>query len=131
MVLARLHPLLHPTPWTDLNSVQREFDRLFNPTGTRRTREQAPAEFFVRPEGALLRVRVPGLRSEQLELTVQDDTLVLGAKRETPAQPVLERRFRIGFPIHSEGVDAVLRDGLLEVRLPKRPEHAPRTIEIR
>ncbi|MBX5466965.1 MAG: Hsp20/alpha crystallin family protein [Firmicutes bacterium] len=89
-----------------------------------------------------VRVEVPGVAKDDLEVLVDGDTLVIrGEKRQEAAQEGTryhwsERRVgrflrRIGLPagIRADGVTASLKDGILTVTVPK-PEGSGKRIEI-
>jgi HSP20 family protein len=78
-----------------------------------------------------LRLEVPGVDQEHLELALQGDELIVAGVRETledgvrsvfterPTGP-FQRSFRLPGPVADEAISAHLRAGLLVVHLPKR-----------
>ncbi|BAW02484.1 heat shock protein 20 [Thermus thermophilus] len=89
----------------------------------------------------LLRVEVPGLGPENLEVRLEGDQLVIeGEKREEKrtkhlAEIVYGRIYRaylLPKDTKKEGIEARLAKGVLEVRIPreKRPEEPPVRIPI-
>ena len=89
----------------------------------------------------LLRVEVPGLGPENLEVRLEGDQLVIeGAKKEEKrakhlAEIVYGRIYRaylLPKDAKKEGIEARLAKGVLEVRIPreKRPEEPPVRIPI-
>jgi HSP20 family protein len=91
----------------------------------------------------LLDVELPGLTSDDIEVSIQGDLLnVCGHKAETrddagAAYRISERRFgrfERGFPIPADvernKIDAHFRDGVLKVTLPRTPEAAPHRSKI-
>lgn len=85
---------------------------------------------------------LPGVRAEDLNLQIHGDQLTLGAQRQPQAPEGFEarrrerealrfeRRYTLPEPVDADAVTASLRDGVLSVRLPKRPERQPRTIPV-
>lgn len=88
-----------------------------------------------------------GLTAEQLEVNIQDNVLTVSGKREAPdvesegqAARTDFRRERyygdfsrsLALPdgLDIDGAEALFRDGICEVRLPKREELKPRRIEV-
>ena len=90
-----------------------------------------------------LYAELPGLAPEQLELSLGEGWIELSAKRgaELPEGYSAVRRERRGFElsrrielpkrIDADSVEAVLRDGILQVTLPKHATLSPRTIAIK
>jgi HSP20 family protein len=89
-------------------------------------------DLFEEKDALIARVEVPGIKKEDLSITVEDETLTVKGSFKT-AEEVKEKdyyfaeRARGGFlrtvplpaKVHAEKVAATLRDGLLEIRLPK------------
>lgn len=99
-----------------------------------------PVDIYETQSGFVLTAEVPGMSLAELDVKIVDDTLVLrGARRwGRDAQGEnfhrlesgygkFERVFKLSREIDSERITAELRQGLLKVRLPKRPD---RRIEI-
>ena len=89
----------------------------------------------------LLRVEVPGLGPENLEVRLEGDQLVIEGekKEETRAKHLAEivygriyRAYLLPKDAKKEGIEARLAKGVLEVRIPreKRPEEPPVRIPI-
>lgn len=116
-----------------------DFERLWNHV------QGAGASRFswqVNDTEAVLRAELPGLAAEDLKLTVQDGTLSLEGVRADKVpegyralrQERLPVRFRQKFNLSKEldleKADARFENGVLTLRIPKRPEAQPRTIQI-
>jgi HSP20 family protein len=91
-----------------------------------------------------LRADVPGLRSEDLQLSVENDVLTLKGERRFEKEDKKENYLRservygaftrsFSLPKHVDGekISADLTDGVLTVRLPKRTAPEPKRIEVR
>lgn len=96
------------------------------------------------PDGYLVEADLPGVAEADLSITLEDRTLVISGsrkaseKKETESYHLVERRhgsfsrsFKLPPQAASDGVAAKLVNGVLTVSVPKRPEVAPRTIEIK
>lgn len=93
--------------------------------------------------GYLIRVQLPGVSSEDLELDLESNTLTLRARvnpQSEEHETVLrrefeavsfERSFRLPSTVDRDAIDASLHSGLLTVTLPKADSAKPRTIRIR
>jgi HSP20 family protein len=85
---------------------------------------------------------LPGVAPEGLEVTFENQELSIYG-RVTPRYAEarcfageygvgdFRRTFTIGELVDAEGITAELKDGVLMVHLPKRPEAKPRKIEVR
>ncbi len=82
----------------------------------------------------ILRVDLPGFTREDLKLAVTDRSLDLTA--EAPEDRAftgkVERKWKLGPDIDAGAIAANLENGVLELKLPKRPkeEIAPKSITI-
>lgn len=86
---------------------------------------------------------IPGLKADSLDVKVEDGTLKVQAERKRPEWAkdakfhVSERSYgtiRRGFELPDDaahdGTSASYRDGVLEIRVPKRPESKPVKIKV-
>jgi HSP20 family protein len=92
-------------------------------------------DLFEEKEALIAKVEVPGIKKEDLAITVEDETLTVKGSF-TAAEEVKENDYYFaeratgGFmrtvplpvKVRAEKVTATLRDGLLEIRLPKAEE---------
>ena len=92
-------------------------------------------------DGEVLYVELPGVKRENLELTIEDEVLVL---RGTVAQDdeakrwirreygvgSFERRFRLGSELDTDALRAKLENGVLALSLPRKADSQPKRIEI-
>jgi len=109
-------------PWLELHSHER--DLMSWPT--------IRAE--VKEDGVKLRALVPGYSTEDLEVTVRGEVLLLRGKRKAEAAHEVhefERSLRLPFAVEADKVRAVAKDGVLEVELPRAAADAPRRITVR
>ena len=95
-------------------------------------------------DGYVLQVELPGLSPEQVELTLDGETLTLkGEKQQVAKQEgetvhlgerlfgTFERTFRFGAPVDPDAVEARFEHGLLTVVVHKAKEARARTIPIK
>ena len=86
---------------------------------------------------------MPGVAESDLEITLEENELTI-AGRQTPCEEadhravrteyltgVFRRTFETSHVIDPEGIHANLRNGVLQVELPKRKEALPRKIPVR
>jgi len=94
-------------------------------------------------EGAILSAEIPGVATEDLEVTVLGDTLTIRGKRPVPELAeregyVRQERFtgefvrtvQLPFPVDPEQVKAEHKNGVLTVHLTRPAEDRPRRIAI-
>jgi HSP20 family molecular chaperone IbpA len=102
-----------------------------------------PVDVFEDVDGITLIADMPGVSRERLALQVDTDSLTVEgeAKLDMPGgmealyADVRATRYRRSFALSREldtdAIDASLKDGVLQVRIPKRAEVRPRRIEVR
>lgn len=93
-------------------------------------------------EGITLVADMPGVSRERLNIEVDKEVLLVEGDAEISMPEKMEplyadvrsTRFRRSFGLSGEldtgGIEASLRDGVLNVRIPKRAEVRPRKIEV-
>jgi HSP20 family protein len=134
-------------PLRELTSLQADMNRLFNTafvgpeTGARRW---SPAlDLVEKSDGYVLSVDLPGLSTEDVSLTIEDNVLTLSGARTREAggesaayhhaeRPVGSFARAVSLPkgVEAEGVNATFTDGVLEITIPKPEQAKPRRIEI-
>jgi len=136
----------YTSPWDDVDRLQRELNRLFEPFG--RGMQRAQGEFpavnvWVGDDTALLTAEIPGVDPATVEVSVKDDTVTLRGNREAerPAkgESVLRqergagtfvRSFALPFHVDPATVTAQYRYGILQVSLPRAEADKPRRIKV-
>jgi HSP20 family protein len=125
-----------------------EFDRLFNTLFDRSaadTRSWTPPMDLVEAEDHfLLRADLPGMREEDVNIEVRDNTLRISGERKAEHEQRergwyrLERQFgkfsrALTLPegINPDTIEASFDHGVLEVKIPKPEERKPRRIAIK
>jgi HSP20 family protein len=86
---------------------------------------------------------VPGLRMEEITVMVQGDELTIQGERRNTASPQgtfhrqergvgeFSRVIRLPTEVNPDKVQAVLRNGVLTLRLPKSEAALPKRVEVR
>ncbi len=138
--------LMHRLNTDPFRTMELLFDAMRPTAGARRTNfARKPGQVLVdeQPESYRLRAELPGITPEQLGLEVGDDWVELSVKREVAAPEGYQalrrersnyqfnRRLTLPKRIDGTGVEAVLRDGILTVTLPKHASAQPRTVAIK
>lgn len=138
-------------PSGDLAAIQHEMNRLFESLLGQGARGVQPVERSWAPPMDVcettrdLRVllELPGIPQSQIQIEIAKGVLTIrGERHPDPAFPQdqlirMERRYgpfsrSLNLPsiVDAQGVRATYQDGVLEVRLPKRPEATPRVISV-
>jgi HSP20 family protein len=144
-------------PFQDLRSAQDEMAQM-NPmlahalglptqqgSGRATTTAWAPAlDIAERKDAYLVAVELPGLKPEDLDLTMEDGLLTIQGERQFTSESSeqqfhrVERRYgsfrrAITLPAHvlAEGIQASFEDGVLQILVPKAEEATPRRIQVR
>ena len=102
-----------------------------------------PADIFEDAEGITLQMDMPGVSKDRLNIEVDKTSLLIEGEAsidmpegmEALYADVRSTRYRRTFALSSElevdKVEASIKDGVLELRIPKRMEVRPRKIEVR
>jgi HSP20 family protein len=138
-------------PYMSMNApvrqwVDRVFDEAFareNPSASGSAGYQSlPVNVWETPEGYQAALLAPGLDQDTLNVTVHDDMLVIegelrfsvpeGAKAiwQEFGPSKFRRSLRLGVAVDPSRVEAVYRNGLLLVTMPKAESAKPRQIHV-
>jgi HSP20 family protein len=125
------------------NDLFRQLDRAARPSGGVDARaETGRFVLFETPESFDLKVDLPGVAKDELQLDIHDQTLTLSARRELKApegyavlrseRPSFAWKRSVTLPgkIDPDRVDARFDNGVLCVRVAKAAEIQPRRITI-
>jgi HSP20 family protein len=144
-------------PFQDLRSAQDEMAQmspmlahalgLHTQQGNARTATTAwaPAvDISERKDAYLITVELPGLKPEDLDITMEDGLLTIQGERQFTTESSeqqfhrVERRYgafrrSITLPAHvmAEGIEASFEDGVLQILVPKAEEATPKRIQVR
>ena len=143
-------------PFQDLRSAQDEMAQMSpmlahalglqgQPQGSDRATAWAPAlDISERKDAYLVNVELPGLKPEDLDITMEDGLLTIQGERDFANDSSeqqfhrVERRYgafrrSITLPAHAmaEGIQASFEDGVLEILVPKAEEAKPKRIQVR
>jgi HSP20 family protein len=144
MAFFRFLPELDPV--TGMLTLQRELERAFqsSQSGTVSGRGVfPPVNVFSEPDGYVIKVEVPGIAPDQLNIEGEGRTLTISGKRdvEVPEGGAFHRRERgagqfsrslqLAEDLDLSRAEATCKHGMLTVRIPKREEAKPRQISIK
>ncbi len=134
-------------PFSEVVSLREAMDRLFedsfiSPRTSGFSARGVAANLYETGEGFTLQLPIPGVKPEDVEITVQQDTVSLKweYKVEIPKDAHVhwngfqagqyQQSFTLPAPINSETVEAHYNDGILTLRLPKAEHARARTIKV-
>ena len=132
--------LFYGSPFRDLRRLQDEMDRL---TRSATTPQGFPAlNVYAHQDGIVITAELPGVREDDLDITVHRDTVTLRGQRQDQPEGAQgyhrrERRsgafgrtFSLPFNVDPERVEATLRDGILTLTLHRPEQDKPKRIRV-
>ncbi len=135
-------------PMREFERLHDEVDRLFRMSAPARTMTQescaVAVDILENAEEVVLRAEVPGVKPGDVTVRVEDNVLTVEGEKKLPDAEAkdaylrierfygkFQRSFSLPHYVDSGRISAEHRDGILTLRLPKRAETKPRTIEIK
>jgi HSP20 family protein len=123
--------------------MNRQADFMFGGTRGPIRREFPLLNAWAGEDGLLIRVEIPGVSADDLDISVDGRNLTLSGSRLTEELPEEARQYRhervgaeftrsveLPFDVDVEAVKASFSGGVLEIELPRLPEEKPRKIAI-
>ena len=141
--------LIRWEPFDELTSMRRDFDRLFNmafqqPRGEMAQVATPLVDLYQTDDEVVAKLAVPGLTAEDLDIQITGDTLTIRGEMqqeedvENATYHLRERRFSafarsLSLPVTVVPEEAVaeIKDGILNLTLPKAEEVRPKTITVK
>jgi len=136
-------------PWNALDLWRRELDRMIAPGRDDDTKvvgsHWAPAvDIKEEADRFVLHADIPGVRPDEIEITLEKGVLVIKGERRHEAQESsagyhrvershgsFMRRFALPEGVDASGVTATSKDGVLELVIPKVARAESRKIEVK
>jgi HSP20 family protein len=137
-------------PFRDLMAMQDRMTRLIDETLSRIWKEEVvrgvwspPVDILERGSEVVLKVDLPGVSQEEIDIRVEGSTLIIQGERrlikDAPEENYIQierpygtfrRTFNIPRMIEQEEIKASYKDGVLRVVLPRKPEAQPKQIVV-
>ena len=136
------------SPARELVRLSDAMDRMLDESWTRPAfparadREfRLPLDVYTTPSEIVLSANVPGLKPEEVEVTLEGDTLSIRGEFKPPMDNVdyifqerpfgkFSRTLTINVPVNHEKVEAGFENGVLTITLPKAEAARPKTIKV-
>lgn len=135
-----------PSLWQEMNQLQREINSLFSSYGSPRL-QSAPSypslNIWADEESVMVTAELPGVKAEDLDISVEGGSLTLSGVREPVELPEngqvhrhershgkFTRNINLPFEVEVDQVEASLKNGVLLLRLPRAEEDKPKKITI-
>lgn len=140
--------LLTPEPvYTLQQRLNRLFEETLLPMGAEpfSTAAWSPScDIYETENEIVVKAEIPGVKKEDVKLSVQDNVLTLSGERKFEEETKKEnyvrvergygsftRSFTLPPSVDAKKISAEFKDGLLEVKLPKLEEAKPKEVEIK
>ncbi|MGC9399683.1 MAG: Hsp20/alpha crystallin family protein [Anaerolineae bacterium] len=140
-------------PFDDLVSLRNAMDRLLEESvvpswfaeGERPARRRGlrlPVDAYSTDEEIVILAPVPGADPDDVEITLENDTLTIQGEFKAPLENVnyllneraygpFGRTLHLNVPVETDRIEATFENGLLKIVLPKAEEVRPRVIKVK
>ena len=142
--------LVRYNPWQEMNSLQRQLNRLFDDALTPTNWDdfgnlsKVPAAELTETDDALhLKLEVPGMEAKDLDIQVMADRVAISGERKSETKSEEDGRTRSEFRygkfqrviplparIQNTNVTADYKDGILNLTLPKSEEEKNKVVKV-
>lgn len=137
-------------PFNEIDTLQREFNQLFDQFITPTVRDNSrglafvpPAELSEMEDGYELRLEVPGMDAKDIEIEVTAEAISISGDRKSETKTEENGKTRTEFRygqfrrviplpgrIDNSAVKAEYKDGILNVMLPKAEEEKNKVVKV-
>jgi HSP20 family protein len=135
-------------PWREIDRMQREMNQLFQGlpafSGSRVAPDFPAINVWLSEEGAVVTAELPGVKPEDLDISVVGETLTLTGSRQPEELKEGEkyhrrerrfgnftRTFQLPFTVEANNVEAKFDKGILHIALPRAEAEKPRKISVK
>jgi HSP20 family protein len=138
-------------PIRDLMTLREAMNRLFEESyvrpGARLTQGtevycELPVDAYVTDEELVITAPVPGMDAEDVDITIEGDTLTIRGEMKGPMDNVnyilqericgqFRRTLRLNIPVQADKAEATFEKGVLTLVIPKQEEIKPKTIKVK
>lgn len=138
--------LIRWEPFREINTLQREMNRLFDALSTETTQSASfvpAAEMHETPDAVELRVELPGMDAKDLDIQVTAESVSIAGERRSEKRSeddgYVRTEFRYGkfqrviplpVRVQNQSVKAEYKDGILQLHLPKAEEEKNKIVKV-
>ncbi|MGB7413574.1 MAG: Hsp20/alpha crystallin family protein [Thermosynechococcaceae cyanobacterium] len=135
--------LVHWTPWQDLDSIERRLNRLFEQDFSPNLRDFSvpAAELSHDDEAVYLKLEVPGIDANDLDVQVTEKTVSISGERKAAMQADDNTRSEFNYGkfqrviplparVDNTQVTADYKDGILHLTLPKAEAEKNKVVKV-
>lgn len=136
------------SPWREMDRLRREMNRIFANWPQRRgwgvTPSYPAVNIWTKEDSAIVTAELPGVDPEDMDISVEGDSLTLRCTRQPEAVEEgttyhrRERRcsssartLRLPFQVETNKVEAAFKNGVLSITLPRAEVDKPKTIVVK
>ena len=135
-------------PFEEIERLRRDFDRILEEfLPVRREAETPifvpPVEVYETDKEVVVKVDLPGVKKEDIEITVKENAVVIRAERKEEREEqtenvhrserfygVIERVIQLPVEVNPDDARAEYKDGVLEIRIPKAQVEKEKKIKL-
>lgn len=136
----------HWNPWQELDQIQKEMSRLF---GRRMAQPSVPVGYpavnlWADDHSLVLTAEIPGLNPDEIDITVNRNTIILSGKRDSGQPKEGETYYRKERPsasfartielpseVDPDSAEADYSQGVLTLRLSRPAAHLPKKVTVK
>lgn len=139
-------------PFREMMSLREAMDRLFEESfisprrawqrGTPDAPLRLPVDVYTTPEEIVVVASLPGILPEEVDITIEGDTLTIRGELRPPLENVeylfqerpyghFARSLTLNVPVDVEKAEAVFENGVLTLTLPKMEAVRPKAIRVK
>jgi HSP20 family protein len=151
MLLTKWQPrfpsLVRWDPFEEMTGFRRLFDQPFETllagAPQAETLWRPLADVSESKDGFTVKVELPGTKQEDISVSVEENVLSVKGERKRETETTeegysriervygsFERQFTFPATVDMDRIHAAYRDGVLEIRLPKKEEAKPKTVKV-
>jgi HSP20 family protein len=141
------------SPWREAVTLREAMSQLLEDSYVRpRVRHQdkgpqershrLPLDVYTTPEEIVIVASLPGLKPDEVDITIEGDTLTIHGEIQAPLENVeylfqergygvLSRTLTLNVPVEGDKAEAVFENGVLILTLPKAEETKPKVIKVK
>jgi len=139
-------------PFRELMGLRQAMDRLFEESFVRPSRilglfgeeAQPPIDMYQTPKEVVIKVALPGVKSEEVDVTIAGDTLTIKGETKTSEEVKREdyhyqehrygafsRGVKLPPDLKPDKAEATFENGILTLTIPRAEEAKPKAIKVK